>query len=337
MVSNITPMSFKFPSFSLESIQNSLPTMELMKELLNKVSKDIQPFAERTGQLINSQVAQLQQLALEAQGNAEVSELPSDYLELERQCDALLKLYQELIQFDNDTYAKVSYDYPPGNYAINRLKEANVSGAILSKFNQLKNASSPQELEQAILGGGDQPEAPTEDEYHIQQVVIPKTLYGHLATIAQTNAEELQKLDSPIALVLMQMSSSYTEVALARLDQDKKINAVSHQLVQVLNHQFILVNELRKKVYAARAEFDLFRAKHAEDEENDELIAKEDTLVLATEVAVVEMKRLLQPLKNVDLLKQMAQAQVEFHQEAAKKLQAMLDQVKSVDVKDDEE
>ena len=331
-------MSFKFPSFSLESLQNSLPTMELVKELFNKVSKDIQPFAERTGQMINNQVAQLQQLALEAQGNAEVSELPADYLGLERQCDALLRLYQELIQFDNDTYAKVSYDYPPGNYAINRLRDANVSGAILNKFNQLKNAASPQEFEQAILGGGEQSEEnPAEDEYHIQQVVIPKTLYGHLATIAQTNADELQKLDSPIALVLMQMSSSYTEVALARLDQDKKINEVSHQLVQVLNHQFILVNELRKKVYAARAEFDLFRAKHQEDEENEELIAKEDTLVLATEVAVVEMKRLLQPLKNVDLLKQLAQAQVEYHQEAAKRLQAMLDQVKSVDVKDDEE
>ncbi|CAN3375901.1 hypothetical protein DIURU_002749 [Diutina rugosa] len=331
-------MSFKFPSFSLESLQNSLPTMESVKESFNKVSKDIQPFAERTGQMINNQVAQLQQLASEAQGNAEVSELPADYLELERQCDALLRLYQELIQFDNDTYAKVSYDYPPGNYAINRLRDANVSGAISNKFNQLKNAASPQEFEQAILGGGDQPEEnPAEDEYHIQQVVIPKTLYGHLATIAQTNADELQKSDSPIALVLMQMSSSYTEVALARLDQDKKINEVSHQLVQVLNHQFISVNELRKKVYAARAEFDSFRAKHQEDEENEELIAKEDTLVSATEVAVVEMKRLLQPSKNVDLLKQLAQAQVEYHQEAAKRLQAMLDQVKSVDVKDDEE
>lgn len=332
------PSSDLFPSFNLESIQNSLPTMELVKELFNKATKDIQPFAERTGQMINSQVAQLQQLATEATAGGEVSELPSDYLELERQCDALLKLYQELIAFDNDTYAQVSYDYPPGNYAITKLKEANVGGAILNKFNQLKNVSSPQELERILLGGQDPQLTPKPDEQvHIQQVVIPKTLYGHLATIAQENTEELQKLDSAIALVLMQMLSSYTEVALARLDQDKKINEISHQLVQVLNHQFILVNELRKKVYAARSEFDTLRAKHAEDEENEELIAKEDNLVLATEVAVVEMKRLLHPLKNVDLLTLLMEAQLEYHQQAAKKLQLLLELVKNINIKDDDE
>lgn len=305
--------------------------MELVKELFNKAAKDIQPLAERTGQMINTQVAQFN-----APG-VEVSELPPDYLELESQCDSLLKLYQELIKFDNDTYAQISYDYPPGNYALNKLREADVSGAILTRFNQLKNVSSPQELERILLGGQTPPATPTTDEVHIQQIAVPKTLYGHLATISQQHAEELQKLDSPIALVLMQMLSSYTEVALARLGQDKKINEVGAQLVNVLNHQFISVNELRKKVYAARSEFDTLRAKHADDEENEELIAKEDNLVLATEVAVVEMKRLLQPLKNVDLLKAVMEAQLEYHQQAASKFKALLELVKNINIKDDDE
>ena len=63
-----------------------------------------------------------------------------------------MKLYTDLIQTTNETYGKVSYDYPPGNYAINKIKDANVSGLIGQKFNQLKNVSSPQELEKVLLG-----------------------------------------------------------------------------------------------------------------------------------------------------------------------------------------
>lgn len=326
-------MSFKFPSFNLESIQNLLPSMEQVKESFNKAAKDIQPFAERTGQMLNAQVAQLQHLAQEATHGADVLELPPDYLELERQCDALLKLYQDLIQFNSETYAKVSYDYPPGNYALTKLKDANVGGTLSLKFNQLKNVSLPQELEKVFMGEGDHPQ---ETEAHIQQVVLPKTLYGKLASLAQTHLTELTKLDSPIALVLLQMASLYTEVALARLDQDKLITAVNAKLVLVLNDEFIRVNELRKKVYAARAEFDALRAVHKDDEENEELIAKEDNLVLATEVAVVEMKQLLQPLQNVNLLKQAVQAQVDFHQAAAKKLAALMESIDNIDIKDDE-
>lgn len=345
-------MSFKF----LQNLQDSLPSVDQVKESLSKVNpgktvdqwgKSLQPFTTKTSALISEQLAHVQQLANVNSGlNIEVSELPADYLALEANCDLLLKLYTDLIQVTNDTYAKVSYDYPPGNYALAKLKDANVGGIIGSKFNQLKNVSSPQELEKILLGQEDAAAADaaaadeaTGDDAHIQttSVNLPRTLYGQLSTIAEKHSQELKDTSSALSLSLLQISSTYLEIASARLDQDKKIMAeVNHELVLILNQQFIHVNELRKKVYHTRSEFDLIRSK-VDDEENEELISKEDELVSATEVAVLEMKKLLRPSKNVDLLKVFVQAQKEWFELSAAKLDALLTGLNKIEIDDEEE
>jgi hypothetical protein len=326
-------MSFKFPNFNLQSIQDSLPSLEQVKESVNKVNKEqIQPFTLKTGSLISQQISQVQQLALES--NVEVSELPQDYLQLEANCDLLLKLYSELIQFNSETYGKVSYDYPPANYAISKLKDANVGEVISSKFNQLKNVSSPQELEKIFMG-----EKAEENEVSIQTISIPKTLYGQLSVIAEKHGEELKSSDSPLALALLQISSSYVEIASARLDQDSTIiRDFNDKLVAVMNDSFIKVHELRKKVYHTRSEFDMLRSKSKpDDEENEELISKEDELVAATEMAVVEMKRLLKPSQSIDLIKVLVKAQKEYHAMAAKKLTDLLSSLDKIEVNDDDD
>lgn len=338
-------MSFKFPS--LKSIQDSLPKVDLdniSKSLSNtgktvqtygdQLKENLQPLTAKTTLLISSQLQQVQQLAAtHTNSNIEVSELPADYLQLENHCDLLLKLYTDLIHFNSETYAKVSYDYPPGNYAITKIKDAQVGSIIGSKFNQLKNVSSPQELEKILLGGAE------EETVAVQttSAKLPKTLFGQLSTIASKHGDELKELNEALSFVLLQASSTYLEIASARLEQDDKIIAnVNQQLVATLNEQFIKVNELRKKVYAARSEFDLIRSKSEDDEENDELIAKEDDLVSATEVAVAEMKKLLKPLKNVNLLKVFVAAQKDFHDVAAKKLSALSDSLNKLEVDDED-
>ncbi|KAK6874956.1 Protein GVP36 [Candida tropicalis] len=289
-------MSFKFPSFDFKSIQESLPSVDQVKESFTKtgdqLSKSIQPYTSKTSQLITEQLKHLEQLANNnVNSDIEISELPQDYLQLEANCDLLLKLYTDLIQSTNDTYGKISYDYPPGNYAINRIKGANVGGLIGQKFNQLKN-----------------------------------TLYGHLADVCLKNSEELKSSENPLSFALLQVSSAYQEIAVARLDQDKQIMAgLNSELVKTLNESFIKVNELRKKVYSARGEFDVLRNKYEKsDPENEDLISKEDEFVSATEVAVLEMKKLLKPSKNIDLLKVMILAQKEFFELGAKKLTELL-------------
>lgn len=328
-------MSFKFPSFNLQSIQDSLPTLEQVKESVNKVNKEqIQPFTAKTTSLINQQLNQVQHLV---DNNIEVSELPQDYLQLEADCDLLLHLYSDIIQFNQDTYSKVSYDYPPGNYALNKIKQANVGGVITSKFNQLKNAQSPQELEKIFLGESQKDK--NLDEVSIQTISIPKTLYGQFGTICQKHSEELKNSNNPISLALLQISSTNIEIANARLVQDSTIiNQFNQSLLDILNQQFLKVNDLRKKVYTIRNEFDYIRSISKNDqEENEQLIAKEDDLVSATEIAVLEMKKLLKPSKNLDLFKILVKAQQEYHQLASNKLSSLLSNLNEIKVEQEDE
>lgn len=312
-------MSFKFPS--LKSIQDTIASYDFESiskqtgKTYEEFSKTIQPFTHKTSELLTTQLNQIQQFA-NANQNIEVSELPKDYLELEENCDLLLNLYTELIHFTNDTFAKVSYDYPPANGSLNKFRE-NVLG---TKFNQLKSVSSPQELENLLLGKDEKKEETAE----VQVVQVPKTLYGQLSKICEKYQTEMKNSDSPLNFALLQVSSTYLEIAQSRLDMDKKItNDLNLKLVEALNKEFIKVNELRKKVYSIRSEFDLKRSK-INDEENDELIKIEDELVSATEVAVTEMKQLIQPSKSVNLLKVFVAAQKEWFELSAKKLDSLL-------------
>lgn len=341
-------MSFKFPNFSLQALQESLPKVDLdliskslaatnanalkaVQSYLELIGKQLQPLTNKTGQLLTQQLQQVQQLA-NASVLVEVSELPADYLRLETHCDLLLKLYTDLIHTTDDTYAKLSYDYPPGTYAITKLREAHIGAAIGNKFTQLKNVSSPQELERILMGGGE-----TEEDVSIQTIDVAKTLYGHLGQVSAKHGDELKASSSALSLALLQISSAYLEVAAARLDQDKKVVSQVHApLVEALNEQFIHVNELRKRVYIARLAFDTIRARVG-DEENDELIAKEDELVSATEEAVGAMKRLLKPSKSINLLKVFVTAQKEYFEVSARKLATALDDLDKIDAKDEDD
>lgn len=343
-------MSFKFPSFNLQSLQESLPKvdMESIQKSFQTLGKAVSQYSEhlkesvvKTQGLLLQQLQQVQQLAT-ANTNIEVSELPEEYLTLEANCDLLLKLYTDLIQTTNETYGTVSYDYPPGNSAINKIKDAHVGLMLATKFNQLKNVSSPQEMEKVLLGESPQQEEKAGSDTASAQVItaeLPKTLFGHLAAVASKSGDDFAKSSDSLSFALAQISSTYTEVATARLDQDKRIiSGLNHALVAALNEKFIKVNELRKRVYSARSDFDIARSKSSgdEDEENEDLIAKEDELVSATELAVLEMTKLLKPSTNVDLLKVMIKAQKEYFEAGAKKLASLLASLDTIEFDDED-
>lgn len=342
-------MSFSFPSFNLQSIQDSLSKVDL--DLISKsfqnlgkavsdysehIKESIQPLTSKTQQLLSTQLQQVQQLAsTHTDSHVEVSDLPEDYLVLEKNCDLLLKLYTDLIQYTNTTYGTLSYDYPPGNSALNKIKDAHVGLILSSKFNQLKNVSTPQEMEKILTGAT--PSEPTADA-QVVTVELPKTLYGHLADIAEKAGQDFAASSEPLAFALQQISSAYVQIATARLDQDKKIMAQLNQvLVQTLNEQFIKVTEMRKRVYSARLQFDLLRSETPEEEESEELIAKEDDLVGAIEVAVVEMRKLVRPSKNIDLLKVFVTAQKDYFDAASKNLAGLLTELDNIKIPEEDE
>lgn len=347
-------MSFKFPSFNLQAIQDSLPKVDMesiqksfqtlgkaVSQYSEHLKESLGPFTTKTQNLILSQLQQVQQLAA-ANGNIEVSELPEEYLTLEANCDLLLKLYTDLIHSTSETYGTISYDYPPGNSALNKIKDAHVGLMFAAKFNQLKNVSTPQEMENALLGKETEPKEDVSTT--VVTAELPKTLFGHLAAVMTQSGADFAQSSESFSFALMQIASAYTEVATARLDQDKKIMAeLNHALVTVLNEKFIKVNELRKRVYGARSDFDVARSKKTEDneaeedEDDEDLIAKEDELVSATEVAVLEMRKLLKPSKNVDLLKVLVTAQKQYFEAGAKKLAVLLEGLDKIAFEDDDE
>ncbi|WPK24559.1 hypothetical protein PUMCH_001838 [Australozyma saopauloensis] len=347
-------MSFSFPKINFQAIQESIGKVDLdaisksiqnsnpgkaVSEYSEHLMESIQPLTAKTQTLISTQVAQIQQLATaHAESGVEISELPEDYVLLEKNCDILLKLYTDLIHYTDETYATPSYDFPPGNSAFSKLKETNVSLMFTNKLNQLKNVATPQDMEKVLLG--QQVDTPAESDsaqIQVTPAVLPKTLYGRLAHITSEHSRELSESGSALGFALLQVSSAYVEIASARLDQDKAImTGFNSQLVAVLNDQFIKVNELRKKVYAARSEFDVYRASAQEEEEDEKLIEKEDEFVSAIEVAVVEMRKLLTPSTNVNLLKVFAQAQKDFFDMASARLGGLITELGKVELKEDE-
>lgn len=341
-------MSFKFPSFNLQSLQESLAKVDMesisksfqslgkaVSEYSEHLKESIQPLTSKTQSLISAQLQQVQQLAsTHSDTNIEVSDLPEDYLILEKNCDLLLKLYTDLIQYTNSTFGTLSYDYPPGNSALNKIKDAHVGLLLSSKFNQLKNVSTPQEMENILLGTKELETVETE----VVTLELPKTLYGKLSEIATKASSDFNETCEPLSFALLQISSAYVQIATARLDQDKKImSELNHALVQILNEQFIKVTELRKRVYGARLDFDLLRSQTGEDEENEELIAKEDDLVSSIEVAVVEMRRLVRPSKNIDLLKVFVTVQRDYFEAASKSLTGLLADLDKISISDEDE
>lgn len=348
-------MSFKFP-FNLQSLQEQIGKvdLELIQKLILSVNpgKAVSEYLEQLKELFQPLTAKTQTFIQGQVAPVEPSELPEDYLNLEKNCDLLLKLYTDLLTTANETYATVGYDYPPANLALAKFKDANVGLRLQAKFAQLKNVLTPQEMERILLGKAEAPAvsatsadstaslaaAPTADQA-LTQVTSPdiaKTLYGHLGEVALRHSAEFQGLSDPLALALTHLGSVYHEIGAARLTQDHKIMAEVHgEILNVLNDKFLKVNELRKRVYAARHAFDLVRLQ-TEDEENEELIASEDDLVAATEQAVDEMSKLISPAKNINLLKVLVKAQQQYFEFSAKRLSAVLTDLDKIEIPEED-
>lgn len=341
-------MSFKLP-FDLLLLQNLLPTVDLVKESLTKVNpqktvdtwlKLFQPIAQRTQDAIAAQVHLVLQMAahgLLLDGDSlAASELPHEYVALEHGCDSLFALYSDLVQASKDTFSQVSYDYPPGNAAIARLRDAHLGQRIGSKWSQLKSVLLPQELEKVLTSAAPESSVPQPEHQ-----VLPKTLHGHLSHLALTHAKELDALATPLAAALRHLADGEEHVAVLRRAMDSAIvSAVATPISTILATEFTTVTDLRKKVYHARAQFDSISAKLSEDPnaaENPEWIQGEDDLVAAIEHAVTAMKRLLFPAKSISLLRVFVQAQYDYFSASAAAMEGVLSNMDKIEVEDEED
>jgi len=273
------------------------------------------PFAARTQQYVKEQLGQAE----------DKTQLPPDYIELEKRVDALKQVHQKMLQVTNQ-YSHEAYDYPAN------IKESfgDLGRTVSEKVHLLSTATSPAEAQAALTAP---PSAKPQ----------PKTFNHAIARASLASSQLLQQQHSgagedPLATALEKYALAEERVGEARLAQDSQIQ--SRFLAgwsTTLNTNLMFATRARKSVENSRLLLDAAKAKTksggwklpgqtakadghddeiASEEARVEIEQAEDEFVGQTEEAVGVMKNVLdtpEPLRN---LADLIAAQLEFHKKA---------------------
>lgn len=272
------------------------------------------PFATRSQQYLREQLGQAD----------DKTQLPPDYIELEKRVDALKQVHQKMLAVTSQ-FANEAYDYPPN------LKESvlDLSRTIAEKVQLLSMANSAAEAQQALTRPGPKP--------------APKT-FNHAIGRASIASAHLLDHSDPLATALEKYALASEQVGEARLQQDQIIQQrFNSPFTTTLNTNLnVFAAKARRGVENARLTLDAAKSKakngplgfslpnvgaqkksevlpsdeHLSEEQRQEIETAEDEFVGATEEAVGVMKNVLdtpEPLRN---LADLVQAQLEFHKKA---------------------
>ncbi|KAF2002239.1 meiotically up-regulated gene 64 protein [Amniculicola lignicola CBS 123094] len=277
-------------------------------------STSFTPFAARTQQYVKEQLGQAE----------DKTQLPPDYIELEKRVDALKKVHNNLLQVTAQ-YSNEAYDYP-----TNIRESFNDLGKTVSeKVHLLSSATSPAEAQAALTAP---PSAKPQPKTFSHAVARASLNASHTLTEVHAGAAE-----DPLATALEKFAIASEKVGEARLAQDAQIQ--SRFLAgwsTTLNTNIQFATRARKAVENSRLNLDATKASAkgpafslpgqvgrkdgAEDDLSEEARAKieqaEDEFVGQTEEAVGVMKNVLdtpEPLRN---LADLIAAQLEYHKKA---------------------
>ncbi|KAL1296969.1 hypothetical protein AAFC00_004569 [Neodothiora populina] len=286
-------------------------------------------FAQRTQQYLKEQV-----------GTAEdKTELPPDYIELEKRVDALKQVHTKLLSVTSQ-YTNEAYDYPPN------LRESfnDLGRTVSEKVTLLSRAANPADVQAALTAP---PQAKPQ----------PKTFNHAIARASLAGSQLLQQsdvrgtgADDPLAQALEKYAVAEEKVGEARLEQDERIQQrFLSGWSTTLNTNLQFAQRARKNVENARLNLDATKASmhggpfgmktthHGEerdltDAQRNEIERAEDEFVNQTEEAVSVMKNVLdtpEPLKN---LAELIAAQLEYHKRAYEILSELAPEVDQLQV-----
>ncbi|CAZ82086.1 unnamed protein product [Tuber melanosporum] len=261
------------------------------------ISSSFTPFATRTQQFMREQLGQAD----------EKTQLPPDYLELEKRVDALKNVHQKMLAVTAQ-YGNESYDYPPN------LRESivDLSRTTFEKVQLLGNASTAAEAQNILTKPGTK--------------TAPKTFPHAIGRASLAAAHSLDPAE-PLAAALEKYALASEQVGEARLHQDAQIvSRFNSAFTTTLNTNLMFATKARKNVENARLSLDAAKSRAKSDgvvedeglteEQRVEVETAEDEFVGCTEEAVGVMKNVLdtpEPLRN---LADLVQAQLEFHKKA---------------------
>jgi len=282
--------------------------MSKFSNLGKNISSSFSPFAARTGQFMREQLGQAE----------DKTQLPADYLELEKRVDSLKQVHQQLLQVTSQ-YGNESYDYPPN------LRESfvDLSRSVSEKVQHLASASSAAEAQAALTKPGTK--------------TAPKT-FNHALGRASLSSAHLLDPSDPLATALEKYALASEKVGEARLQQDAQIvSRFNAAFTTTLNTNLNFAAKARKNVENARLSLDAAKAKakngglgfpgigkkerpigedHMTEEQRIEVETAEDEFVGCTEEAVGVMKNVIDTPEPLRSLADLVQAQLEFHKKA---------------------
>ncbi|XXG94365.1 hypothetical protein Hte_000619 [Hypoxylon texense] len=298
---------------------------------LSSIGQQITPFASRTFQYTKEQLGQAE----------DKTELPPDYIDLEKRVDALKQVHQKMLTVTSQ-YSHEAYDYPAN------IKESfsDLGRTVSEKVQLLSAASTPAEAQAALVA------PPTAKPQ-------PKTFSHAIARASLTSSQLLHQQhtgtgEDPLATALEKYALASERLGEARLAQDAQIQ--SRYLAgwnTTLNTNLMFATRARKNVEKARLTLDSVKSRakgntwkigagsprdehHTTDElspeAQEEIEKAEDEFVTQTEEAVGVMKNVLdtpEPLRN---LAELVAAQLEYHKKAAEILSELVPVIEGLQV-----
>jgi len=289
---------------------------------LSDLGAQITPFASRTFQYTKEQFGQAD----------DKTQLPPDYIDLEKRVDALKQAHQKMLAVTS-TYNNETYDYPAN------VKESfqDLGRTVSEKVTLLSSATSPAEAQAALVAP---PSAKPQ----------PKTFSHAIARASLASSQMLHQNhtgtgEDPLATGLEKYALASERVGEARLAQDSQIQQrFLAGWNTTLNTNLNFATRARKNVEKSRLSLDAVKA-HAKGntfklgqgaqgaqpteeqelspEAQEEIEKAEDEFVTQTEEAVGVMKNVLdspEPLRN---LSELVAAQIEYHKKAYEILQEL--------------
>ncbi|KAI5310107.1 hypothetical protein KEM55_001619 [Ascosphaera atra] len=274
--------------------------MDKFQSFGKNISGTFAPFAARTQQYVREQLGQAD----------DKTELPADYLELEKRVDALKQVHQKLLQVTSQ-YQNEAYDYP------SNLRESfnDLGRTISEKVELLAHATTPAEAQAALTAP---PQAKPQPKTFSH--AIGRSSLGAAQLIAESHPGGSE---DPLYTGLEKYALASEKIGEARLAQDAQIQ--SRFLAgwsTTLHTNLSFAAKARKNVENARLTLDAVKAKHnahkvdldqLSEEARQEIEQAEDEFVGQTEEAVAVMKNVIdtpEPLRN---LSDLIAAQLEYH------------------------
>ncbi|KAL2761178.1 hypothetical protein ACRALDRAFT_1059165 [Sodiomyces alcalophilus JCM 7366] len=282
---------------------------------ITSLGAQITPFASRTLQYTKEQL-----------GHAEdKTQLPPDYIDLEKRVDALKTVHQKMLAVTSQ-YSNEPYDYPPN------IKETfqDLGRTVSEKVNLLTTATSPNEAQAAFTTP---PAAKPQPKTFSHAIARASLASSQLLHQQHTGAGE-----QPLASALEKYALVQERVGEARLAQDAQIQSnFLRTWSTTLSTSLASATRAQKNVEKARLNLDTVRARahgttwklgssssreeeppsqYLSSEAQQEIERAEDEFVTRTEEAVSIMKNVLDTPEPLRHLGDLIAAQIEYHKKS---------------------